>query len=84
MRVRSRPGSREVPHYHPQAAFITFLSGGFNFGTGARFVESETAKLGVGDVIHVHAGLPHFKWNDAPSVVEVHATGPWGTTSSNP
>jgi uncharacterized RmlC-like cupin family protein len=83
MRVRSPIGSREMPHHHNQAAFITFLSGTFHFGTGTRFDESNAGPLATGDVIRVRSGLPHFKWNDAPSVVEVHATGPWKTIASD-
>ena len=80
MRVRSHPGSREEPHHHPRAAFVTVLSGGFQVGSGRLFDAEASAQMRRHDAFVAPAGLAHFKYNDAPSVVEVHATGPWSTT----
>lgn len=81
LRVRSPGATREEPHAHPEGAFVTVLSGGFHFGTGKSFAMASGRDVKELDVLDVPAGLPHFLWNDGPSLVEVHAMGPWGTST---
>ncbi len=80
IRIRSGSSSRELPHHHPQAASITVLSGEFHLGIGSEFRKLAATKIQAGDILRMRPGLSHFKWNDAPSVVEVQSTGPWQTT----
>lgn len=80
LRIRSSSRSREEPHWHPHDAYITVLSGDFRFGIGRVFEPATAVEVGRLDTLAVPAGQLHYKWNDGPSVVEVHATGPWSTT----
>lgn len=82
VRIRSRGGSRELPHHHANAAHITVLSGSFGFGIGTEYREAGSMTVRAGDLLRLRAGMPHFKWNERESIVEVHATGPWSTIAA--
>lgn len=80
LRIRSVAGNREQPHEHPRDAYVTILSGGFRYEAGGRLVMSDASPVSAGDILKIGAGTPHFKWNEGPSLVEVHGVGPWETT----
>lgn len=73
LRIRSVAGTREAPHHHPRDAFVTVLSGSFQYAAA----DAEAQTVTVGNLLRIPAGTRHFKWNESPSIVELHAVGPW-------
>ena len=78
------PGNYRVPpHMHPAVERITVLSGVFHMGMGEKFDRAATHPVGVGDMMIMQTGTPHFGWTEVETVVQLHGTGPWGITYVN-
>jgi quercetin dioxygenase-like cupin family protein len=79
IRVRLPAGTRMMPHKHPEDRIYTVLSGVFYIGLGEKFDESRLTAYGVGTVIVLPGGQPHFHWaKSGEYVTQVTAIGPLG------
>jgi quercetin dioxygenase-like cupin family protein len=72
------------PHTHPAVERVTVLSGTFHMGMGGKLDRASTQPVRPGEIMIMQPGTPHFAWTDAPTVVQLHGTGPWGITYLNP
>jgi quercetin dioxygenase-like cupin family protein len=79
IRVRLPAGVKLMPHKHPEDRVYTVLSGVFYIGQGEQFDESRLTAHGVGTVIVLPGGEPHFHWaRSGEYVTQVTAVGPLG------
>ena len=85
IRVRLPAGVKLMPHAHPEDRVYTVLSGVFYIGQGEKFDESRLEAYGVGTVIVLPGGQPHFHWaRSGEYVTQVTAIGPLGLSYVNP
>jgi len=85
IRVRLPAGVKLMPHAHPEDRIYTVLSGVFYIGLGEKFDESGLTAYGVGTVVVLPGGQPHFHWaRSGEYVTQVTAIGPLGLSYVNP
>jgi len=79
IRVRLPDGTQMMPHQHPEARVYTVVSGVFYIGLGEKFEPAQLTAHGVGSVIVLPPGQPHFHWaRSGEYVTQVTAVGPLG------
>jgi len=85
IRVRVPAGVKLMPHAHPEDRIYTVLSGVFYIGPGEKFDESRLEAYGMGTVVVLPGGQPHFHWaRSGEYVTQVTAIGPLGLSYVNP
>ncbi len=81
IRVRLPAGARIMPHKHPEDRVYTVLEGVFYIGLGEEFDAESLTAFGVGSVVVLPGGQPHFHWaKSGHYVTQVTAVGPLGLT----
>jgi hypothetical protein len=63
LRVRLPAGTKMMPHQHPEDRIYTVMEGVFYIGLGDKFDASKLTAFGVGSVIVLPGGQPHFHWS---------------------
>jgi quercetin dioxygenase-like cupin family protein len=76
IRIRSTPGTKLPPHWHPVDENITVLSGVFCVGTGDKFDENACQDMPAGSYIVLPKGMHHFGVAKG-DVIQVHGIGPF-------
>ncbi len=85
IRVRLPAGTKMMPHKHPEDRIYTVLAGVFYIGLGETFDESKLTAYGVGSVVVLPGGQPHFHWaKSGEYITQVTAIGPLGLSYINP
>jgi quercetin dioxygenase-like cupin family protein len=85
LRVRFPPGSRVMPHTHPEDRIYTILRGDWYVGLGETFDSTRLERYPAGSVYVMRAGIAHFHLaRDGETVFQITATGPTATTFVNP
>ncbi len=85
IRVRLPAGTKMMPHKHPEDRIYTVLAGVFYIGLGETFDESKLTAYGVGSVIVLPGGQPHFHWaKSGEYITQVTAIGPLGLSYIHP
>jgi len=79
IRIKLPAGFYKAPHYHPQNAYFTVLSGTFHVGPGRVLSRSRAQALPAGTFYRVRARTPHFEWANKPVTLQLSAKGPWMT-----
>ena len=79
LRLQYPAGYSKEPHYHPNDAYVTVLSGGYFRGYGNVFDETKAFELTSGTFSVNPAGVSHYEWTTMPATLQVQATGPWTT-----
>src|SRR5437762_14208647 len=77
VRLQTPAGYKVPPHTHPTAEHITVISGTFNIGTGDKFDEAAGKELGAGGYLVMPAGMKHYAWTPAETIIQVHGMGPF-------
>jgi quercetin dioxygenase-like cupin family protein len=84
VRLRFPNGYRIAPHTHPTDEHVTVISGTFLVGMGETFDAKATMKLKEGGFVTAPANHAHYAAAQGPTVVQVHAMGPFAMTYVNP
>ena len=84
VRLRFPNGYRLAPHFHPTDENVTVISGTFLVGMGETADWKNTMKLKAGGFVTAPANHAHFATAQGPTVVQVHAMGPFAMTYVNP
>ncbi len=84
VRLRFPNGYRIAPHTHPTDENVTVISGTFLVGMGETADWKNTMKLKSGGFVTAPANHAHFAAAQGPTVVQVHAMGPFAMTYVNP
>lgn len=69
-----------MPHTHPGVENITVLTGTFMIGVGPKYETAELKEVRAGGYFVLAAEQPHFGKCKGDTIIEVHTTGPLGTT----
>ncbi|HLB08148.1 MAG TPA: cupin domain-containing protein [Gemmatimonadaceae bacterium] len=84
VRLKMPSGYRIPPHTHPTDENVTVISGIFLVGMGDKFDEKNMMTLHAGGFVTAPAQGAHFAEAQGPTVVQVHAVGPFALTYVNP
>jgi quercetin dioxygenase-like cupin family protein len=84
VRLRFPDRYKIAPHTHPTDENVTVISGTFRVGMGKTFEENGMMKLTAGGFVTAPANGAHFAIAQGPTVVQVHAMGPFAMTYVNP
>jgi quercetin dioxygenase-like cupin family protein len=84
MRVQLPSGYRVPPHWHPADEHVTVIAGNFRMGLGETFDEKALHDLPAGGFAVMARGTRHFAQTQGPTIIQVHAMGPWGLNYVNP
>ena len=79
IRFRCPDNYKIAPHAHPATEAVTVLEGTFHAGMGDTFEASALTPVGRGGFMTIPGGANHFAMCKGNTVIEIHATGPWGT-----
>ena len=72
------------PHTHPADEHVTVISGGLYMGLGDT-VDTEAARaLPPGGFALMNAGIAHYAYTEAETIIQLHGIGPWGINYLNP
>ncbi|MGH7449258.1 MAG: cupin domain-containing protein [Longimicrobiales bacterium] len=78
MRLSLPAGYRIAPHHHPVWEHVTVLEGSFNVGMGEKVDASgDGVRLTAGSFGALPPGMRHYAWTTEPTVLQLHAEGPW-------
>ena len=80
IRIKFPPRTKVMPHTHPATEHVTVVQGRMGIGEGETFDESKLQWLARGDVFWVEKDAPHYGMTKSGTVIEIHASGPWGLT----
>ncbi len=84
MRLLVPAGYRVPPHSHPAQEHVTVLSGELMMGLGETWDETKGHTMPAGTLGIMPAGVRHFAWTKAETVIQLHGIGPWGINYVNP
>ena len=84
VRLRLPNGYKFPPHTHPTDENVTVISGSFLVGMGTTFDAKKMMKLPAGGFVTAPAQAAHYALAQGPTVVQVHAMGPFAMTYVNP
>jgi quercetin dioxygenase-like cupin family protein len=80
LRLKFPAGFVVPPHRHSKDEFVTVISGGFAVSSGEKLDRSAAKPLPAGSFVHLPAGMPHYAWVEAETVVQVNGMGPFDVT----
>ena len=84
VRLRFPNGYRIPAHTHPTDEHVTVISGTFLVGMGSTFESDGMMKLKAGGFVSAPANHAHYAAAQGPTIVQVHAMGPFAMTYVNP
>jgi hypothetical protein len=86
IRVKFPPYIMDVPHWHPNARYVTVLEGTWYTGTGDTFDLSRAVPLKPGSVMLHPAKATHWDGSGSaePVIVQIIGEGPATTTQVDP
>jgi quercetin dioxygenase-like cupin family protein len=84
VRLKMPNGYKIAPHTHPTDENVTVISGIFRVGMGDKFDAKNMMTLHAGGFVTAPAQGAHFAEAQGPTVVQVHAIGPFALTYVNP
>lgn len=85
LRVKFPPNTVVFAHRHATPENLTVLSGEFYHEVGEQVDKSHGDRVGPGGFVYLPSMTPHSLWTtDAPTIVQVTGTGPFGLLYVNP
>jgi quercetin dioxygenase-like cupin family protein len=78
------PTDYKIPaHHHPTTENVTVLSGSFHAGMGDKLDADKGQTFAPGGFVSLPAGMNHYAWATAETVVQVHGDGPFAIVYVN-
>ncbi|HEX5843923.1 MAG TPA: cupin domain-containing protein [Pseudomonas sp.] len=85
LRLKLPPNTKIAVHTHPVTERVTVISGTFYFATGDKYDPALATAYQPGDTLIIPTGMKMFAASrDQETVLQLHGTGPWGISYSNP
>jgi quercetin dioxygenase-like cupin family protein len=84
LRLKFPAGFVVPPHRHSKDEFVTVISGKFAITGGERIERGSLKALPPASFVHLPAGMPHYAWAEAESVIQVNGYGPFDVTYVDP
>lgn len=79
------PANYQIPaHHHPTTENVTVLSGSFHAGMGDKLDMGKGQAFAPGGFVAMPAGMNHYAWTTAETIVQVHGKGPFAMVYVNP
>ena len=79
------PADYKIPaHHHPTTENVTVVSGSFHAGMGDKLDANKGQAFVPGGFVSMPAGMNHFAWATAETIVQVHGNGPFAIVYVNP
>ena len=73
-----------MPHTHPGPERVTVLSGAMLVGVGPKYDVAQLKEVRQGGYIVLPGDKPHYGECKGETTIEIHTTGPLGTTYMDP
>jgi quercetin dioxygenase-like cupin family protein len=84
-RSKFAPGSKNMPHWHPEERTVAILFGTLYYGLGEQWDESKLIALPAGTFLAEPPKTTHFTWaKEGEVILQVTGIGPTGTTLVQP
>ena len=83
LRLKCPAGFVIPPHRHSKDELVTVISGAMVITAGEK-LDREAKSLPPASFVHLPAGMAHFAWAKAESVVQINGVGPFDVTYLNP
>jgi quercetin dioxygenase-like cupin family protein len=83
LRFRCPAGYKFFPHTHPGPERVTVLTGTMLVAIGSNYDASKLKAVQVGGYFVIPTEAPHYGECRGDTIIEVHTTGPLGTTYVN-
>ena len=84
LRLKLPAGYTIPPHRHSSDERVTVISGAVNVGAGEKLDRSAGSELSVASFVNLPAGMAHYAWVKAETVLQVNGTGPFDVIYVNP
>ena len=77
LRLKLPVGYTIPPHRHSSDERVTVISGAVNIGAGEKLDRAAAARLPQGDFVNLPAGMAHYAFVAAETIIQVSANGPF-------
>ena len=84
LRIKFPAGFVIPPHRHTKDEFVTVISGKVAISSGEKLDRASLKSLPPASFVHLPAGMPHYLWAEAESVVQINGVGPFDVVYLNP
>ena len=84
LRLKFPSGFIIPPHRHSKDEFVTVISGKVAISSGEKVDRASLEPLPPASFIHLPAGMPHYLWAQAESVVQINGVGPFDVKYVDP
>jgi quercetin dioxygenase-like cupin family protein len=84
LRLKFPAGFVIPPHRHTKDEFVTVISGKVAISSGEKIDRASLKSLPPASFVHLPAGMPHYLWAEAESVVQINGVGPFDVVYLNP
>ena len=83
LRLKFPAGFVVPPHRHSKDEFVTVISGRFAIASGEK-LDRTASPLPPASFVHLPAGMPHYAWAEAETVVQINGIGPFDVNYVDP
>ena len=84
LRLKFPAGFVIPPHRHTKDEFVTVIAGKVAISSGDKVDRAALKSLPPASFIHLPAGMPHYLWAEAESIVQINGTGPFDVVYIDP
>ena len=84
LRLKFPTGFVVPPHRHSKDEFLTVIAGAFAVSSGEKVDRASLRPLPPASFVHLPAGMPHYAWAEAESIVQINGVGPFDVTYVDP
>jgi quercetin dioxygenase-like cupin family protein len=84
LRLKFPAGFVVPPHRHSKDEFVTVISGTLAITTGEKVDRASLKALPAASFVHLPAGMPHYAWAEAETVIQVNGYGPFDVVYIDP
>jgi hypothetical protein len=84
LRLKFPSGFVVPPHRHSKDEFVTVISGAFAVTSGEKVDRASLQPLPPASFVHLPAGMAHYAWAEAESVVQINGVGPFDVIYVDP
>jgi len=84
LRLKFPAGYVIPPHRHSKDEFLTVIVGQFAEASGETLDRTASPFLSSASFVYLPAGMPHYAWVEAETVVQINGVGPFDVTYIDP
>ena len=84
LRLKFPAGFIVPPHRHSKDELVTVISGRFAVTSGEKMDRESLKVLPAASFVQLPAGMPHYAWAEAESIVQINGVGPFDITYIDP